>query len=426
MRGRALAPLTAAGIGLAGALAATLSLHRAAVVAVDHVLAERLTGAGQAAAALLAAGAPTPERLGEVMRANGLDGAYVLGPSLRVLGDAGGATGRRADLLRLDLTRVRAALRGEPSAAPGYRLGALTVMTGYFPIRGLDGAVTSALVLEAGQAFVAARAPVGGALALSVALSLLSGLGLAIAGARWSRAERERQEAAVRAARGSALSRVAAMAAHEIRNPLGVIRGTIDLMRERAAATLSERDRVALADIAGEVERLKRLTDDLVDLSADRPLARTVVSLGAVLSEAARTAEAAFPGISVRCDVADALPALELDAARMRQVFGNLLANAAQAQREGEIAVSARRDEHAVRIVFQDRGPGIPREIGERVFDLYFTAKSDGTGLGLAIARRLVERHGGTLIHLADRTPGAAFEVILPIATGAHPSVEGG
>jgi signal transduction histidine kinase len=425
MLNRSLAPLAAAGIGLAGALAATLSLHHLAVTAVDHVLEEKLAGAGTATAALLADVLPTAERLREVMRANGLDGIYVVGRDLRVIADANGAAGRRADLLRLDLARVRSAGAGQASAAPTYRLGELTVMTGYFPFRLGDSSATAVLVLEAGQTFLSSRTVVNRGRTMGVLLSLISALGLAVAAVRWNRAERERQEAAIRAARGSALSRVAAMAAHEIRNPLGVIRGTIDLMRERSKAALSERDRRALDDITDEVERLRRLTEDLVDLSADRPLMTATISLADLLAETARATEAMFPGITVRFQ-GDELPSLDVDAVRLRQVFANLLSNAAQAQREGEIVVRTAVAGGAMRVRVQDKGPGISREVGERIFDLYFTAKSGGTGLGLAIARRFVERHGGTLTHVADESPGTTFEVRLPLAPPDGAASKGG
>jgi signal transduction histidine kinase len=195
-------------------------------------------------------------------------------------------------------------------------------------------------------------------------------------------------------------------------------------MRERSAATLSERDRAALGDIGGEVERLTRLTRDLVDLAAERPLAAAPTQVGELLAESARATERAFPDIAVECEIAP-LPPLEADAARLRQVFANLLANAAQAQRAGEIHVHATSDRRAIRVVVQDRGPGIPDEVSGRLFDLYFTTKSGGTGLGLAIARRFVERHGGTLVHLRERKPGAAFEVMLPIRHSNHAAVGG-
>jgi signal transduction histidine kinase len=413
MRRRLLVPLFAAALGLAGALAATLVLHAAARDAVDHVIHERLAGAGESTASLLAVVSPTAERLRDVMRANQLDGAYVVNDALRVVADATGTAGRRADLLRLDLERWRRALAGSASVDAGYALGGLTVLTGYFPVRGPTGAIEGVLVLEAGQSFLATRARIARARALGIALSVLSAVGLALAAARWTRAERERGRAAAEAARADGLSRLAAMAAHEIRNPLGVIRGTIDLMRERSAAALGERDRGALADIVVEVERLRQLTQDLLDLSSDRPLSLATTNVSAVIDEAARAVEASFPDIRVRREGAD-LPPIQADAARLRQVFANLLVNAAQAQRAGEIEVRARTTAAAVRVVVADAGPGLPEDAERRLFDLHFTTKSDGTGLGLAIARRIVDRHGGFLEYRRNQPRGALFELGLP------------
>jgi two-component system OmpR family sensor kinase len=412
MRVRSALPLFAAGIGLAGALAATLALYRAAGRAVDSVLEQRLRGAGEAATPLLGELGPTPERLSALMLANGLDAVYVLGPQLRLIADARGRAGL-ADLLRLDIGGVKRALAGEAYVGRGYSVGALEIMTGYFPIRRQNGSVSSVLTLEAGQSFVSARVGIVRARNLGVSLSVLCALGLALLAARWARAERASSEAAARVARGDALSRIAAMAAHEIRNPLGVIRGTIDLMRERSGDALGERDREGLSDIVHEVERLQRLTQDLTDLAADRPLDIQPTALDDVISESARAAEASFPGVKVRSEINAPIP-LAVDAARFRQVFANLLSNAAQAQGQGEIHVRATQKGGVTRVLVQDQGPGIPEGARERLFDLYFTTKSEGTGLGLAIARRLVEQHGGKLLHRADLRPGTTFEIVVP------------
>jgi two-component system OmpR family sensor kinase len=424
-RQRVLFPLFAAALGLAGALAATLALHAAARDAVERVIHERLAGAGESTASLLSVVAPTRDRLGDVMRANQLDGAYVVSGALRVVADATGTAGRRADLLRLDLDRLRAALAGTGSVGAGYSLGGLTVLSGYFPVRRSGGAVESVLVLEAGQSFLAMRERISRARTLGIALSVLSALGLALAAARWTRAERERGRVAEQAARGEGLSRLAAMAAHEIRNPLGVIRGTIELMRERSGASLSDRDRAAIADIVAEVERLRQLTQDLLDLSSDRALAVAPVDLGVLLDEASRATETSFPDVRVQREIAS-LPGLDADASRLRQVFLNLLGNAAQAQGAGTITLQASADGVGVRVRIVDEGPGIPEGAEERLFDLYFTTKSGGTGLGLAIARRLVERHGGKLEYRRNHPRGAIFEVALPARPSGSASREGG
>jgi signal transduction histidine kinase len=347
------------------------------------------------------------------MRSNRLEAAYVVTPALRVAADAAGTAGRRADLLRVDARQVAAALGGAPTVVPGYAFGALTVMTGYFPVGRDAGGARSVLVLEAGQQFVAEQTRLGRARDVAVLLAVLSAMALAVLAGRFARAERARQQAAASAARGELLSRVAAMAAHEIRNPLGVIRGTIDLMRERNGATLGERDRQSLNDIAEEVERLRRLTQDLLSLASDRPLALAPSDLGALLAETARGTEAAFPGVQVLVG-GDALPVIDVDPALLRQVFANLLSNAAQAQAAGAIAVHTGARADAVEIAVADRGPGIPADLGQRVFELYFTTKTGGTGLGLAIARRIVDRHGGTLTLGRSDGPGATFVVTLP------------
>lgn len=406
-------PLLAALLGLAGSLGATFFLYRAAGRALAQVLDERLRGAGETAALLLTGAAPDPARLRALMTANALEGACLLDGGLVVLADATGPAGKRADLLRVDPERVRRALLGEPGVAAAYSVGDSVVATGYFPVR-LEGEKPAVLALEAGQAFAGARRGLLSALALGAALSILGALALAWVASRWLRAERARSEQAERAAQGVTLTRMAAMAAHEIRNPLGVIQGTVELMQQRSAAALGERDREALRDVLGEVGRLRRLTEDLLDLAADRPLQSAPLDLAALLEETARAAEASFPEVRVRCEVAAGLPSIEGDAGRLRQVFANLLANAAQAQGGGELALAASVSGGAVSVRVRDHGPGVPEAVRARLFDPFVTGRAAGTGLGLAVSRRIVERHRGTLALLDHAGPGTTFEVVLP------------
>jgi two-component system OmpR family sensor kinase len=415
MRSRLLIPLSAALLGLAGALGAALVLYRAGADALEEVLVARLRAAGESAALLAGSHPPTAAQLRALMEVNALEGAYCVTPELAVSADATGQARRRVDLLRTDASQVALALAGEPRIARSYHLGELEVMAGYFPLRSEGGKVHSVLVLEAGRAFARARATLTHALVGGAALSLVGALALGLVAARWARDARERQEAAARAARGEALSKMAAMAAHEIRNPLGVIRGTVELMIERASATLTPRDRTGLEDVLGEVERLRRLTEDLLDLSADRPLALGALQPQVLLEEAARTTEASFPGIRVRLAVEGEPPEVEGDAGRLRQVFANLLQNAAQAQGQGEVRLVAGVDGAQLVVRVEDDGPGVPGPIRARLFDPFVTGRESGTGLGLALCRRLVERHGGTLRLVPESRQGSTFEVRLPV-----------
>jgi signal transduction histidine kinase len=412
----ALVPVAAAALGLAGSLAATAFLYASAARAFDHVLDERLRGAGETAAGLLQGPPPSAAELRRLMQANRLEGAFLLDRDLTVLADASGPSGRRVDLLRIDPARVRRAFEGESGTGAGFALGEEGVTTGYFPVRASDGTVRAVLALEAGQAFAGARRGLRSALAFGAALAAAAAVALAVVAWRWTQAERARREAAERAARGEALSRMAAMAAHEIRNPLAVIRGTIDLLRERSGAALGERGASDLQDVLGEVERLRRLTEDFLDVAGDRALVRSRFELREMLEDAARAAEASFPAVRVRRSFTD-LPRIDGDPGRLRQVFANLLSNAAQAQREGEIELSAAAADGEVRITVHDSGPGVPPEIRDRLFEPFVSAKSGGTGLGLALSRRFVERHGGMLDLVGDGRPGATFQVRLPGAS---------
>ncbi len=146
---RALAPLLAAAIALAGSLASTLYLFGAAQHALDHVLEERLRGAGESTALLFAGGNARAD-FPRLMSVNALDGASLVDRSLTLIADAGGRAGSKSDLLRIDADHVARAFQGQSFVGPGYALGGVTISSGYFPVRGAQGEVEAVLVLGGG------------------------------------------------------------------------------------------------------------------------------------------------------------------------------------------------------------------------------------------------------------------------------------
>lgn len=409
---RSLVPALAGLLGLAGSLLATLFLYRAASGALERVLEERLRGAGETAAGMLARAELDRAELRPIMTANGLEGAYLLSPGLVVLADATGRPGRRADLLRTDTARAERALRGEATIAFAYALGDQPVATGFFPVTGPDGAVRAVLALEAGQGFASAHRGLRRALGVAIALSLVGALALALVARRWARAEASRRRDAERAIRGDALARMGAMVAHEIRNPLGVIRGSVELVRARSGSALSPQDGEALQDVLGEADRLRLLTDDFLDLAREPAIAAAAVEVGPVAEEAGRALGRSHAALRVHVEGGVRVQA---DPGRLRQVLVNLLLNAAQAgARTAWVRGEVEGDQG--RIVVRDDGPGVAPDLRPRLFEPFATGRAEGTGLGLALSRRIVERQGGTLRLAGGPGPGAAFEVRLPLA----------
>ena len=219
------------------------------------------------------------------------------------------------------------------------------------------------------------------------------------------------------AERLAVLGRIAAGLAHEIRNPLGSIRGSIEMLRESAA--LSDEDRRLCDIVQREAKRLNDLVGDMVDLSKPRPpvaqatdvaaLAREVVELSA---GAARASD-----VSVRYEGPGAAALGRCDGVQMRQVLWNLVRNAMQASPAGS-TVTVRVDAHDRDLLLSvdDQGPGIPENASGRIFEEDFTTRTGGAGIGLAVVRRIMEDHrpmGARLAVERASGGGASFQVTL-------------
>jgi signal transduction histidine kinase len=128
-------------------------------------------------------------------------------------------------------------------------------------------------------------------------------------------------------------------------------------------------------------------------------------------------------GVSVEFGAPAQLPLVQADAAHLRQALEELIVNAAEAMAEGgRITITASAAGNGVprvRLGVADTGPGVPAELGERIFQLFMTTKRRGTGVGLAVVRKIVERHGGTIMLEANEPGGARFVLDLPTVQDA-------
>ncbi len=218
----------------------------------------------------------------------------------------------------------------------------------------------------------------------------------------------------------AALGQLAAQVAHEVRNPLAVIRSAAQGLAEGPAA--DDEARRACAFITAETDRLNNVVTSLLAFARPLQLQPRAVRLPELFERAALLSrdELGAKQIRLRCGDTDGLPPISGDADLVSQVLVGLLANGAEAAGpRGEISLNARAAEGSVQIEVADSGPGVPPELRERVFEPFFTTRARGTGLGLAIARQIIEAHGGRIEVAEGSGGGALFRIQLPAAPGA-------
>ncbi len=242
---------------------------------------------------------------------------------------------------------------------------------------------------------------------------LLVGLMASYLAERLERAGGEVKQAERRAdhaERMAALGRLAAGLAHEIRNPLGSISGSVQLLRSCAER---DEDRELCDIVLREAARLNELVTDMVDLSKPRPPVKARVDVGHILRDIVELAKSSGRGAGdvelVRSGPDTAW--IDADSGMMRQLVWNLVRNALQATGSGgQVRVRLEVDRTA-RLSVEDDGVGIDSEAMERLFDAFFTTRSKGTGLGLAVVKRIADEHDFTITVSSDPGDGTRFTV---------------
>ena len=209
--------------------------------------------------------------------------------------------------------------------------------------------------------------------------------------------------------------------AHEIRNPLGGLRGAAQLLeRELADKGLKQYTRI----IIHEADRLRNLVDRII--GPHKPFKKQPVNLHEILEHVRRLMLVEAPvGLTIERDYDPSLPELEGDAEQLVQAVLNIVRNSAQAvENRGVIKIRTRAERNftighkrhrlVLRADFEDNGPGIPEDLQEHIFYPMVTGRPEGTGLGLSIAQDIVSRHGG-LIECTSRPRQTVFTIYLPL-----------
>jgi PAS domain S-box-containing protein len=217
---------------------------------------------------------------------------------------------------------------------------------------------------------------------------------------------------------GAMLAKVgelAAVIAHEVKNPLAGIRGAIQVIGGRLPA--DSRDAAVLNDILKRIDALDGLMKDLLVFARPPQPRRASVDVVPLVTMTADLI-CQDPSLKdVQVDVDGSAPPLLADAEMLKIVFQNLLVNSAHAmQGQGKIDVTIAAIDGTCEISFTDSGPGIPEEIRDKIFTAFFTTKSRGSGLGLATAKRLVEAHQGVIAVECPPTGGTRVTIRLPVS----------
>src|SRR5687768_5164315 len=216
----------------------------------------------------------------------------------------------------------------------------------------------------------------------------------------------------------AALARVgqmAAIVAHEVRNPLAGVKGAIQILMSRRPPGDAELS--VMRDIIARIDALSELINDLMIFARPRPPRLALVELHSIIADAitiARRDPAAHP-VDISVEGGDVT--INADGELIRAMLLNLLLNAAQAMTAGTGRIGVRttqRDDVAV-VEIRDTGPGIPPDIRAQIFEPFFTTKARGGGLGLPIARRTAELHGGSLTVDCPASGGTVVTMTLPI-----------
>jgi signal transduction histidine kinase len=229
------------------------------------------------------------------------------------------------------------------------------------------------------------------------------------------------QEQLIQSKKLAALGTLVAGIAHELRNPLGIIRSAAEILSNEERTGPQRREATGL--ILEETRRLDKSIREFLSFARPRPARPEPTDVVGLLERAVALHSAREQGSRLKITerMEDGLPLVMLDADLIRQVFDNLLANAEEAKPDSEEGVALtisvyRADKRHVRIDFTDDGVGIEEDQLGRIYDPFFTTKRDGTGLGLSIVLKIVTEHRGRLQVASEPGAGTTFSVLLPAA----------
>lgn len=360
-------------------------------------------------------------RFDEVRRNNQLQAIFLVDRDMRTLAASPEhfLPGERISYLVEDSLVIAQALRGQPAASAMHVIESRRFKSGYAPVKNAAGRVFAVVAVEASATFFSLLTffqrslIIGGvaSLALMAVFTLFS---------LWAVTLFVRlQDSVQKNERLAAMGQMAATVAHEIRNPLGIIKSTAEVLQRRYRGTGAEDELFAF--IPSEVDRLNRLVNDFLAFARNRDLTLERGDLLQTVRKAVADVQQEYREhpvqIEFRADL-DSLPAAH-DPDGLRQVVINLLHNSVEAL-DGTGTVRVEVGTHTswgkrfVRVEVRDDGPGFS-DAPDKIFEPFYTTKTSGSGLGLAVSKQIIEKHQGRIEATALPEGGAAVRFYLPL-----------
>ncbi len=318
--------------------------------------------------------------------------------------------------LNLDLAAITQALAGIKAYSHLYQVGDYYFESGFAPIFDSQGEVIAVLGVEADADFfevlLSFRKTLIGAFILSLLVILLFGFIFY----NLTTHVRRMEEAVIKVSALQAMGEMVATICHEIRNPLGIIKGTSERLRAKYGQDQNE-----LFDfIPEEVDRLNDILTGYLEFASAEPKKKQRIDMVSLVAKATDQLKSSFAKKNIQIDFKseEDIPLLNVNPGGIRQVLINLLMNAKDAiGQDGWINVILKRRKEFVELTIEDNGKGIRRKDAKQMFNPFFSTKTKGSGLGLYVVKKIVEEHSGDITAEGRPEGGTRMKIRLPVGT---------
>ncbi|NOY78850.1 MAG: hypothetical protein GXO76_13385 [Calditrichaeota bacterium] len=359
-------------------------------------------------------------QLRKIKQQNQLDAIYIIDPSLNIVADArmSASFSQKRNYLRTDSLAISQALHGIAATSRLHHIATEYFKNGYAPLRNEQGKIIGLLVTEASASYFTTlksyKQTFWLSLLASVALFILFSVFV------WQSFQKllKTEESLRQSEHLAFLGKMAAIMAHEIRNPLGIIRGTADVLRSK----YKQSDQEELFDyIPSEVNRLNTLIGNFLTYARGPKLQRQPLNVQEFIRDQLRQLSVSGAEKDIRFETSfqNQDVVIQADPNALKQVLLNIFQNAIQASQKGSTIhiqqnTFRKKGKNWLEISIEDHGCGIEGD-PERIFEPFYTTKSTGTGLGMPISKKIIESHGGKISVESEPGKGTRVRLFLPI-----------